>query len=186
MNTLWFYWWLRHSHWSSSCGLSPIFIMEGNTHFTACLVKMNLWFFFPHPSSQIPDFIQGFPCPFSVCWRHQGKNPWSVEGMNWALGLCRDRGWFSWETGTVWKAGAIYGYASQSSKDSHCQQHFKEYFSVSPGLSEVWLGEVLAQRGDVSSKTARQYPHPNTRTLRLWGDIRGILAPLKTSVFAPR
>lgn len=57
---------------------------------------------------------------------------------------------------------------------------------MGPGLSEVWLCEVLAQIGDVSSKTARQYPHPNTPTLHLWGDVLGILAPLKTSVSAPR
>lgn len=56
-----FCWRPSHSHRSSSCGLSPMFITEGNTHSTVCLVKMKVCLF-PSKSTESQVHL-GLPHP---------------------------------------------------------------------------------------------------------------------------
>lgn len=158
-----------------------IYICNGRKYSFCCAFHENksVIFYFSMPVHRSLNSAIDAHAPVGVCWRHWGKNPWTVEEPNWALGLCRDRGRFSWETGTVQKAGQPTDTISQGREGSH-YQHFKERFSGSLGVSGVWLGVVLAP------ESARQYPDPNTSTLHLWGDVLHSSGPSKPSAFAPR
>ena len=111
---LWCYWRPCHSHCESSWGWSPGFTMEENTNFTVS-----------HPSSQILEFPLGTPLE-EFTGGHQGKHPWSAEGITWALGLCEGQKRFSWETGQLWELMQSPDSTSSGRKERHYQQHFKK------------------------------------------------------------
>lgn len=94
-----FCWPASHSHRSSSCGLSPLFIMEGNTHFTACSVKMEVRLFSIR--------VQGVPSPSGTPPPPEASlgDPCAVEGTSWLLlSVGTESSSHQRERGTVWRA----------------------------------------------------------------------------------